>query len=117
MRALTDVPDRAWAAIAAFYSIIHIPRPQLAATLVELRRALQPGGLLLIAFHIGDHDLHLDTWWDRPVSADFVFYQPAEMMTALAIAGLAVEDVLEREPYPDVEHSSRRAYLLARRPS
>src|ERR1700681_3041516 len=35
-----DVPDGAWGGIAAFYSIIHIPRGDMAQTLCELPRAL-----------------------------------------------------------------------------
>jgi len=34
-----------------------------------------------------------------------------------SICSIGVEDVLEREPYaPDVEHPSRRCYVLARAP-
>jgi hypothetical protein len=33
----------------------------------------------------------------------------------LAEADLVVEAILEREPIPDVEAQTRRAYLLARR--
>ncbi len=117
MRALTDVPDGAWAGIAAFYSIIHIPRAQVGATLCELRRVLQAGGCLLLAFHLGDEVLHLTTWWERPVSADFVFFQSREMTRELEGAGFAIEAALEREPYPEVEHQSRRGYILARKPA
>ena len=112
-----EVPDGAWAGIVAFYSIIHVPRNQVVAALRELKRALQPGGILLLAFHIGDQVLHLDEWWERKVCLDFVFFQSDEMATYLQTAGFTVEEVLEREPYAqDVEHQSRRSYILARAP-
>jgi SAM-dependent methyltransferase len=117
MLALTDIADEAWAGIAAFYSIIHIPAADLPVALRELKRVLQPEGLLLLAFHIGAETVHLDEWWGQPVSADFFFYPPAVMVWNLETAGFLVEAVIEREPYPDVEYPSRRAYVWARKPA
>jgi SAM-dependent methyltransferase len=111
-----DVPDQTWAGIAAFYSIIHIHRDDMTRALGELRRVLRPGGILLLAFHIGDETIHLDEWWDQPVSVDFFFFRPDEMAGYLRAAGFEIEEIIEREPYPDVEHQSRRAYIFARRP-
>ena len=34
----------------------------------------------------------------------------------LEVAGFTIEEVVEREPYPDVEYPSRRAYIFARKP-
>jgi SAM-dependent methyltransferase len=110
-----DVPDGAWAGIGAFYSIIHIPRAELVPALAELRRALQAGGVLLLAFHIGTDTIHLDEWWGQKVCVDFFFFQSAEVADCLAAAGFEVEEIIEREPYPDVEHQSRRSYIFARR--
>jgi SAM-dependent methyltransferase len=111
-----DVPNKTWAGIVAFYSIIHIPHEEMAQALSELRRALQPGGLLFLAFHIGDDTLHLDDWWDQRVNVDFFFFRVEEMTRYLRDAGFEIGDIIEREPYPDVEHQSRRAYVFARRP-
>src|SRR5262245_27781419 len=66
-----DTADGAWAGIAAFYSIIHIPRGDVPRALAEFWRALRPGGLLLLAFHIGDETIHLDEWWGHKVCVDF----------------------------------------------
>lgn len=115
MQALT-APDGAWAGIVAFYSLIHIPPGDLTTVLAGLRRVLRPGGPLLLAFHIGDGVIHLDEWWGQPVCVDFYLFQPSAMASYLVAAGFELEEVIEREPYPDVEHPSRRAYIFARRP-
>ena len=115
MRAL-DEPDGAWAGIAIFYSIIHIPPDEVVAALTEMRRVLQPGGLLLLAFHIGDEVVRPEEMMGQPVALDFWFYTQGQMSNWLVEAGYTVEEVIEREPYaPEVEHQSRRAYVLARK--
>jgi SAM-dependent methyltransferase len=111
-----DIPDETWAGIVAFYSIIHIPRADIVKALLELRRVLRPDGLLLLTFHIGDDTIHLDDWWDQAVCVDFFFFRSAEMAAYLTSAGFEIEEIIEREPYPDVEHQSRRSYIFARRP-
>lgn len=111
-----DAPAETWGGIAAFYSIIHIPRDQVVVALRELKRVLRADGLLLLAFHIGDETIHLEEWWEHRVSADFVFFQPNEMERYLQTAGFEIEESIERQPYPDVEYQGRRAYILAQKP-
>ncbi|HBJ88222.1 MAG TPA: class I SAM-dependent methyltransferase [Verrucomicrobiales bacterium] len=113
MMALT-VPDGTWAGVAAFYSLIHIPHGDMVQALRELRRVLMPGGLLLLTFHIGDGTIHLDEWWDKKVCVDFLLFRSQEMSDWLRMAGFEVEEIVEREPYPEIEHQSRRAYIFAR---
>ena len=38
------------------------------------------------------------------------------IVTCLEGCGFKLLEVVEREPYPDVEHQSRRAYALAAKP-
>jgi SAM-dependent methyltransferase len=116
MRSL-KIDDEVLGGIVAFYSIIHIPRQDVVAVLAELKRVLRPGGLLLLAFHIGDESVHLDEWWGQQVSVDFLFFRPDEMKGFLNEAGFQVVEIVEREPYPDVEHPSRRAYIFAEKRS
>jgi ubiquinone/menaquinone biosynthesis C-methylase UbiE len=112
------LPDASLAGIAAFYAVVNLPRESLPQVFREMARVLQPGGLLLLAHHVGEETLHREEWWERPIAMDFHFLQPLAVQRELEAAGLTVEEVVEREPYaPEVEHQSRRAYIFARKPS
>ena len=112
-----DLPDASLAGIAAFYAIVNIAPASLPQVLREMARVLQPGGLLLLAFHMGDEILHENELWGRPIDMDFFLLQPQAIRQDLEAAGLTVEEVIERAPYaPHVEYQSRRAYIFARKP-
>ncbi|MBP8241635.1 MAG: hypothetical protein KAX36_04630, partial [Thermoflexales bacterium] len=78
-------------------------------------RVLRPGGVALVAFHIGDEVRHLDDWWGIPVSVDFRFLRTEVIAGEIRATGFTIEDEIERAPYPDIEHASRRGYIYARR--
>jgi len=111
-----DVNDEVWGGIAAFYSIIHIPREEVISVLGEFRRVLRPNGLLLLSFHQGQESIHLDEWWGKKVSLDFHFFERSEMEAYLRAAGFEIEDSIERPPYEDVEVQTHRTYIFARKP-
>jgi len=105
------------AGIVAFYSIIHIPRNQQAVMFANWHNALEPGGFLLLSFHIGEADRHLDELWGEPVSLDFLFFGREEIERRLQEAGFVILESHERDPYPRVEAETRRCYILTQRPS
>lgn len=109
-----DLSDASLAGIVAFYAIVHFSPDELGAVFQEARRALMPGGLALISFHIGDQVTHLDELFGAVVSLDFRFHVPGTVIRALRDARLNVIEHVEREPYPEAEYPSRRCYLLAR---
>ncbi|MBL8117283.1 MAG: class I SAM-dependent methyltransferase [Anaerolineae bacterium] len=102
------------AGITAFYSIIHILRASLPDVFREFHRVLQPSGYLLLSFHIGSQTVHLDNFFEKPVSLDFLFYEIDVLRSALEAAGFKVALSAHRAPYPQ-EHQSQRGYLLAQR--
>lgn len=110
-----DLPDGAWAGAVAYYALVHLPRPALGPALAELARVVRPGGPLLVAFHVGSETRHLDEWWGHPVALDFEFFESDAVAAALRGAGWTLDEAVERDPYPDVEAPTRRAYLLATR--
>ena len=79
-----------------------------------MRRALRPEGLLLLSFHIGSEPVHPDEMWGHRVTLGFFFFETEQMKAYLREAGFEVDDAIERDPYPEVEVQTRRAYLFAR---
>lgn len=113
-----DLPDGLLAGIVAFYAIVNIPNESLPLVFREMERVLQPGGLILLAFHVGDEIVHVDELWGRYISLDFFLFPPLAIQRHLEAAGFEVEEIIERGPYaPEVEHQSQRAYVFARKSS
>jgi SAM-dependent methyltransferase len=110
-----DIADGTLAGIAAFYAIVNISRQFLPLVFREFQRVLRPDGILLLAFHMGDEVIREEELWGQRISMDFLFFQPSEITRDLEAAGLTIEEIIEREPYPEVEYPSRRAYIFARK--
>jgi SAM-dependent methyltransferase len=114
--------DAAWAGVVSLYSIIHLTADERATANREFARAIQPGGWLLVAFHIDSPDFatgqvnHITSWFGQRVELDGYFLDPNEVAAELAGADFTLMAKVERQPAPDVEYPSRRCYLLAQRP-
>ena len=113
-----NIPGGTLAGITAFYAIVNIPKPSLPVVFREMERVLQPGGLLLLAFHVGDEVTRETELWGMPISMDFCLFEPTTIRQLLEAAGFVIEEAIERGPYaPEVEYQSRRAYIFARKPA
>src|SRR5258708_19688929 len=115
MRQLS-VADNTWIGIAAFYAIVNLPPEDVALAAKEIHRVLRPRGLLLMSFHVGDDLVHLDDWWGHAVSIDFHFYRPDAVAGYLIQAGMEIEEIVERWPYPSREHQHLPPYLFLPQP-
>jgi len=109
------VQNDAWVGIAAFYSIVHFQEEQARKAFAEMYRVLQPDGLALITFHIGEGSVRRDEWYGQPVDITWYLFDVDDVGAWMQAAGFEMEDVIIRHPYPGVEHPSRRAYLFARK--
>jgi len=106
-----DFPDQSFASAIAFYAIVHFNDVQLTAAFAEINRILINGGQFLLSFHIGDETFHRDELFGIPVDIDFYFFKTDKIIELLKKANFRVIDAIERYPYENAEHPSKRAYL------
>ncbi len=66
-----ELEDQVLAGITAFYAIVNLPEESLPLVFREMRRVLQSGGLLLLAFHTGDEVVLVEEMWKQPVTLQF----------------------------------------------
>lgn len=102
--------------IAAFYSIIHVGREHVVASLSEMRRVLKRKGSLLLAFHLGEDVIHMTDFHDHQVDFEATLFRIEEMTGYAKTAGLNLQQAVERDPYPEIEYQSRRGYILVTKP-
>lgn len=113
---LDKIADASFGGIAAFYSIVNIPPESILSAFLEMLRVLRPGGVMLLAFHIGQEKIHIEEMLNKKVSLDFYFFKSVEIKNQLQAAGFKIEEAIERDPYSEaVEHQSRRAYIFAKK--
>ncbi len=104
-------PSKTFGSAIAFYSIVHFDYQQVLVAFKEIKRVLVDGGHFLFSFHTGESIVHLDNFLDSPVNIDFYFFEVAKIKALLIETGFEIIDIIERQPYADVEHQSNRAYI------
>jgi len=105
-----------WGAITAWYALVHLAGSELPHAIASLTRVLGPGGWLALAVHAGDEVRHAEELWEQEVDIDFVFHDPAQVLSAVRAAGLVDVEWYLRGPYAGAEEETERLYVLARRP-
>jgi SAM-dependent methyltransferase len=111
-----DFEDDSIAGIVAFYAIVHFTKEQVEKAFREIFRVLKPDGLFLFTFHVGEETIHVEEFLGKQVDIDFMFFAVEFIVDCLRKCGFEKLEVIEREPYPEVEYQSHRAYVFARKP-
>ena len=105
-----------WAAVLAWYSLIHLAPSELPDAVTALVRPLVPGGWLVLAMHAGAEVRHLDEWFGDEVDLDLVLHDPAQIVGVVDSAGLVDVEWYRRGPVTSRGESTERLYVVARKP-
>lgn len=114
---MTNLPVAAGSVggVCAWYSIIHVPDSHLAGVFSEFHRVLVSGGLVLLAFQVGDEPRVLTAAFGRDVDLTFIRRQPERVGNQLCVTGFSLYAELVRQPDDDGFESTPQAYLIARK--
>lgn len=107
--------NSSFAATVLFYAIVHLPTTRLAELFQEMRRLLQPDGLLVLAFHTTEMDIETIVDEASDEKMIFVFHSAKKVEILLIETGFDIEELVIRTPYKNMEYPSRRCYIVARK--
>lgn len=105
-----------WAAVLAWYSLIHLAPSELPGAVAALARPLATGGWLVLGLHCGSQVRHHPSWFDHEIDLDFVLHEPAEVVRLVEQAGLVDVEWYHRGPVTTRDETTERLYVLARKP-
>lgn len=109
-----DLADASVAGLLAWWSLIHLPDDAVPTVFGHFRRALRPGGPLLLGFHVGDQSrLKTQGYGGHVMKVHVHRRQPDQVAAWLRDAGFTVEAHLLLDPDENVPG----AVLFARRQS
>ena len=94
-----DLPASSFDAVAAFYSIIHVPRAQHAALLRSIATWLRPGGLLAAAMSVAGGHAYEEDWMGAPMY--WSGFDGATNRCLVEQAGLTIVSAEETTDDPD----------------
>ena len=108
-------PDESFYGAIAYYAIVNYALNELEPAFREIRRILKQGGLFLFTFHVfeGEERSVVRRFFDKDIA--FYYFKIDEMKALVESVGFRLIDCLERQPYPEFEYASKRAYFVLRR--
>lgn len=115
-RLIRPATSSGWAAVLAWYSLIHLAPSELSGAVAALVRPLAPGGWLVLALHAGNEVRHLDEWFGSEVDLDVVLHDPAFVVGVVEAAGLVDIEWYVRGPVAVRGETTDRLYVIGRQP-
>lgn len=110
-----DFEDGSLAGALAWYSTVHTPPAELPPIFSEFHRILAPGGLLAMAYKVGDESVHLSHAYGHDLDLDVYRFPPDLIAELLGDAGFVESARLVREADGPTANTPQ-AYVLARKP-
>jgi ubiquinone/menaquinone biosynthesis C-methylase UbiE len=104
------------AGVVSFYSIVHFTEEQVGIAFREIFRALQPRGVFLFTYLIGENTIRLREFLGKKVDIDFMLFSTDFIFNCLTDSGFEKIEIIEREPYPEAGYKNRSTYVFATKP-
>jgi uncharacterized protein len=101
-----------WAAVLGWYSLVHLAASELPEAVAALVRPMVPGGMLVLALHVGAEVRHLEEWFDQQVDLDFVLHDPAFVVGVVEAAGIVDVEWFVRGPIAARDETTQRLYVV-----
>ncbi len=99
--------------IAAFYAIVHFEYEDVKKALMEWHRILKPGGRCLFCFHTGEGKISVkDFLGVNGANASWILLDTDKVIDMSEQTGFRVMESVIRYPYKNIEHESKRAYII-----
>jgi ubiquinone/menaquinone biosynthesis C-methylase UbiE len=105
------IDDEYFAGICSFYAIVNFKYDDIKRIFKEYYRVLNKNGLLLIAFHVEEKEIHVDDFFGSGKPLDFYYFNENIILEMLKEAGFKIIEALVRFPY-EQEYPSKRAYIF-----
>ena len=106
-----------WAAVLAWYSLVHLAPSELPDAVAALVRPLAADGWLVLGLHAGTEVRHIDEWFDQQVDLHFVLHDPASVVGIVESAGLVDVEWYLRGPISTRDETTQRLYVVGRKPA
>ena len=107
------VPDGGADGAIAWFALHHLPRSLLGVALAQVRRALRPGGVFVMAAHGGDGEESVShNWHGKTADVLVTYYNVDQLRSELANQQLTIVDVRSRPPMKH-EHTATKLFVTA----